>query len=235
MTAVDGVLFGIVVIAALVQATIGVGFALIMVPVAAVARPDMLPGAVILLMIPLNAWVAWRERGALDAFGTSWITAGRVAGALAGLWVLRVVSARGLDLLIGGSTLLAVAASVLVPRFRPDRGAFVTAGVVTGITETTTGIGGPPLALVFQHQTPSALRANVAMCFLIGEILSVMLLVAVGSLGALQVRAALILLPGMGLGILCSGPARQRLDPGMLRRLVLVFAAVSAVWIILKA
>ena len=235
MTPADGLLFGIAVVASLVQATIGVGFALILVPVAAVARPAILPGAVILLMIPLNAWVAWRERGALDAFGTGWITAGRVAGALAGLCILTVLSARGLDLLVGGSTLLAVAASVLVPRFRPGRGAFVTAGLVTGITETTTGIGGPPLALVFQHQTPSALRANVALCFLIGEILSIVLLIAVGSIGAFQVRAAMILMPGMVLGVLCSGPARRRLDAGLLRHLVLLFAFVSATWILLKA
>jgi hypothetical protein len=41
---------------------IGVGFALIVAPIAAIIRPDLLPGAILILMLPLNAFVAWRER-----------------------------------------------------------------------------------------------------------------------------------------------------------------------------
>ena len=165
MSGTTVILIVVAAVSALIQSTIGVGFALIMVPVAAVLRPELLPGGIIILMLPLNAWVAWRERGDVDGFGTSWITGGRVIGGFAGLGVLAILSKRGLNLLIGASTLMAVAASVLAPRFRPGRSAFAAAGLVTGVTETTTGIGGPPLALVFQHHTPAALRATLAACF----------------------------------------------------------------------
>ena len=220
---------------AMIQATIGVGFALIMVPVVAVLRPELLPGGIILLMLPLNAWVAWRERGELDRSGTGWTTAGRFLGGFAGIGVLAVLSRRGLDLLIGASTLMAVAASVLAPRFRPGHGAFAAAGFVTGVTETTTGIGGPPLALVFQHHTPPALRATLATCFLVGEVLSVALLAISGSLGGPQLALAAVLVPAVAIGVAASGPARGLFDARRLRSAVLLFAAVTAVWIVLRA
>ena len=233
MTAVDITLFVAAIVGALVQSTIGVGFALIMAPLAAILRPDLLPGALILLAMPLNAWVAVRERHALDLVGMKWITAGRVVGGFAGLAMLAVMSARGLNLLIGIATILAVAASLLAPRFTPGRSAFATAGLVTGVTETATGIGGPPLTLVFQHQPPATLRANVAVCFLIGEVLSIGLLVAAGSLGLTQLVAALALVPAVGIGILFSDAARRRVEARALRKLVLLFALLSAAVLIL--
>ena len=40
--------------------------------------------------------------------------------------------------------------------------AFLAAGLITGITETATGIGGPPLALTLQHRPVSEMRATIA-------------------------------------------------------------------------
>lgn len=235
MSPADFGLFAVVVVAALAQATTGIGFALIVAPVAAFLQPSLLPGALILLMIPLNAWVFWRERGAIDRHGIAWISGGRIVGALVAIWILAVLSVRALNLLIGASTLFAVAASVLAPRFRPDRGAFVTAGLVTGVTETATGIGGPPLALVFQHRTPAELRANVALCFLIGEVMSVALLVPAGLMGRDQVLAAALLLPAVLLGVAAASPLHARVQPRALRILVLAFAALSSLFIIARA
>ena len=228
MTTLDVAIFAVAAIAALVQATIGVGFALILAPVAAILRPELLPGTLILLAMPLNAWVAARERQALTSAGMSWITAGRMLGTFAGLALLAAMSRRGLNDLIGVATILAVVASVLAPRFDPSRTAYATAGLVTGITETATGIGGPPLTLVFQHQPPATLRANVALCFLIGEVLSMGFLVASGIIGLSQARNAALLMPAVGLGLWLSSPLRGRVDAKQLRKLVLAFAVLSS-------
>lgn len=235
MTGADLALAATVAVAATAQATTGIGFALVVAPVAAAIRPDLLPGALILLMLPLNAWVFWRERGGVDKVGVGWITAGRVVGALLALALLATLSQRGLSLLIGVSTLLAVLASWLAPRFRPDRAAFATAGLVTGVTETATGIGGPPLALVFQHRPPPELRASVALSFLLGEIMSVALLLPAGLLTRDQMVAFLALLPAVAVGVAASFPLRARLPAGALRTIVLVFAAVSSVLIVARA
>ncbi|MGO4711122.1 sulfite exporter TauE/SafE family protein [Bradyrhizobium sp. 2TAF24] len=222
----------VVAVAGFVQAAIGVGFALIVAPVMALVAPTFLPGGLLLLMLPLNAFVAWRERRAVDWFGTGWITAGRTAGTFAGYWILVAVSSALLNLLVGAATLLAAVASLLAPKFAPSRPAFLAAGLVTGVTETATGIGGPPLALVYQHHSAAQLRANVALCFLIGEVFSLLLLAASGRLAWWQAGASLLLLPALVLGIACSRFAHALLDRQRLRLFVLGFAIVSGLVLI---
>src|SRR6185437_16170058 len=73
--------------AAFVQGTTGVGFALIVAPVVGLLSPDLLPLCLLVLMLPLNLYVAWRERGAIDRSGAQWITGGRFLGTFVGLWV----------------------------------------------------------------------------------------------------------------------------------------------------
>jgi uncharacterized membrane protein YfcA len=219
--------------AAFVQATIGVGFALILAPILAFAAPELLPVALLLLMLPLNAFVGWREREALDWFGSGWITAGRALGTLFGFWILVAVSSATLNLLVGIATLAAALASLLAPAFNPNRSAFIAAGLMTGITETATGIGGPPLALVFQHHAAASLRANVAVCFLIGEMFSLILLAATGRLNLWQIQEAGLLLPALAIGAFASQRVHVGLDQRRLRLFVLGFAIVSGVALIL--
>jgi len=224
----------VVVVAAFVQGTTGLGFALIVAPVVGIADPGLLPVALLVLMIPLNVYVAWRERGRVDRSGAGWITAGRLVGTLGGLWVLVVVPTDRLALLIGVSTIVAAVTALVAPAFRPGRGAFVVAGAVTGVTETSTGIGGPPLALVYQHEPPPVLRSTVAVCFVVGEVISLALLATAGKADVEQFRAALILLPALALGALLSRWVHHRLDGRLMRLIVLIFAVASGVVVIIQ-
>jgi uncharacterized membrane protein YfcA len=126
----------------------------------------------------------------------------------------------------------AIGVGTLAPAFNPDRNAFIAAGAVTGITETATGIGGPPLALVYQHHAAASLRANVAVCFFIGKLFSLALLAANGKLTLWQVEAAALLVPGLAPGGLCSRIVHSRLDQKLLRVFVLGFAIVSGLVLI---
>ena len=212
---------------AFVQASVGVGFALVLSPVLAVLAPGLLPGCVLLLMLPLNLFVAWRERAALDGRGASWITAGRCAGALAGLGVLALLSAPMLRLFVGAATLLTAAGSLLTGEFALRAPALLAAGVVTGVTETATGVGGPPMALLYQHQPAPVLRSTLATCFLLGELVSLLLLLAVGRLLREQVVTCALLLPVLASGAWASRWLRGRFTGGRLRVAVLVFAVLS--------
>jgi hypothetical protein len=224
-----------VVIAALIQGGIGVGFALIVAPVAAVLRPDLLPGAVLIMMLPLNAYVAWRERHHFDLPSAGWITAGRVVGTFGGLWILLVVTTATLDMLVGITTILAAAATKLAPKFSPNRGAYVGAGLVTGVTETATGIGGPPLALVYQHHPGPSLRATIALCFLVGELFSLAVLGAEHRLSFAQFRDAMLLMPPLVLGLACSGLVHRWLSAARLRDALLLFAMLSGALLIIQS
>jgi uncharacterized protein len=213
--------------AAFLQGTIGIGFALVVAPVMGLLRPDLLPVCLLLLMLPLNFHVAWRERSSIDRRGAGWITAGRFAGTFAGVWVLTVLSTRDLDLLIGGSTVIAALAALVAPPFAPNPRSCVAVGLFTGVTETATGVGGPPLALLYQHRTAPILRATVATCFFVGEVISLALLALVGRIGIEQMLAVTLLLPAVLLGSAASRFAHGLIDERLLRIGVLTFALVT--------
>ncbi|MBQ0863830.1 sulfite exporter TauE/SafE family protein [Streptomyces smyrnaeus] len=219
--------------AAFVQGASGLGYALIVAPVAGLVDPGLLPVFLLASMIPLNLYVAWRERSSLDLRGAGWITGARLAATPAGLLLLAVIPERDLGLFVGGATVLAALVSLAAPEFAPGRGAFVGAGLVTGITETATGVGGPPLALVYQHRPPSELRSTVAVCFLVGEIASLVLLFATGRGHADHLGTVLWVLPALAAGAALSRLVHQRLDARRLRLAVLVFALVSGLVLML--
>jgi uncharacterized protein len=224
-----------VAIAGLVQGAIGVGFALIVAPLAAALSPEMIPGSILILMLPLNAFVAWRERAHFDLSSAGWITLGRFGGTFVGLPILLVVSTPVLDIIVGASTVIAAIATKFAPVFAPSRTAYVGAGVITGVTETATGIGGPPLALVYQHHPAPTLRATIALCFLVGQLFSLAVLLVGGRLNLAQVSDVVLLMPALALGLLASGWAHRRLDTKRLRDALLVFAVVSGLLLIVQA
>ncbi|MFB7416632.1 TSUP family transporter [Streptomyces sp. NPDC056121] len=234
-TQILAVLAVTVAVAAFVQGSSGLGFALIVAPVAGILDPGLVPVFVLASMIPLNLYVAWRERSSLDLRGAGWITGARLAATPAGLAVLWLIPERGLGLFVGGATVLAAVASLTVPAFTPGRAAYVGAGAVTGLTETATGVGGPPLALVYQHRPPAELRSTVAACFLIGEVASLALLFATGKAEVTELGEAVALLPAIAAGAWLSRLVHHRLDARRMRLFVLVFALVSGLVLILRA
>lgn len=222
-----------VAVAAFVQGSSGLGFALIVAPVAGIIDPHLVPVFVLASMIPLNLYVAWRERASLDLRGAGWITAARLAATPAGLAVLWLIPERSLGVFVGVATVLAAVVSLAAPAFTPGRAAYVGAGAVTGLTETATGVGGPPLALVYQHRPPAELRSTVAACFLIGEVASLALLFGTGEAQVTELGRAVVLLPAIAVGAWLSRLVHHRLDARRTRLFVLVFALVSGLVLML--
>lgn len=229
------VLFVVVAFAAFVQGSTGMGFALVAVPVMGIVQADLLPVVVLALMIPLNLYVANRELEAVDWRGAGWISGGRLVGTAGGFAVLVAVPTSNLTLLIGGFTVLAVLVSLAAPSFVPGRRAQLFAGVVTGVTETATGVGGPPLVMVYQHRAAPVLRSTVALCFLVGEVISLGVLLATGRIVGIQVGVAALLLPAVGAGALASHAVHHRVGGPRLRSGVLIFALASGIVLLLKA
>jgi uncharacterized membrane protein YfcA len=171
----------------------------------------------------------------VDQSGVTWISAGRAVGTFGGLGILLLVTAPQMSLLIGISTVLAAVVTLLAPSFQPGRAAYLTAGLVTGVTETSTGIGGPPLALVYQHRPGPVLRATVASCFVIGEVISLAILGLSGKVSQHQILTALALLPAVVLGAFLSRMVHHRLDGMFMRYVVLGFAIVSGIAVTVQA
>lgn len=230
-----GFAWAAVLLAAFVQGSTGVGFALIVVPVLGLIAPAQLPVALLMLMLPLNAFVVWRERASLDLRSGGWITIGRLFGTMGGVEILSLVPARHMSLLIGVSTIVATLVTLLVPAFVPSRSAFIAAGLVTGVTETATGIGGPPLALVYQHHPAAVMRSTIAFCFLLGELMSLAVLWRAGYAKLAHVEVACQLLPALIAGALLSRLVHGRIEAPVMRGFLLSFSLVSATLLLLRA
>ena len=218
-----------------VQGASGMGFALMVAPVLTMIAPSLLPVCVLMLMLPLNAYVAWRERHALDKRGAAWISAGRMVGTFGGLAVLALLSAQALAVFVGVSTIAAAAVTWFIPAFAPGLLAFVCAGLITGVTETATGIGGPPLALTLQHRPVSEMRATIAVCFLVGEVISLIMLFLLGKIQPVHLQATLQLLPALAVGMFASRFVHHRINARFMRWFVQAFAIVSGSVLLIKA
>jgi uncharacterized protein len=216
-------------VGAMVQGSVGFGANIVAVPVVAVLEPDALPATLALVVIPLVAVMAVREWHALDRAGVSWITVGRIPGTVVGAAVIAVVSADTLSVLLGAGVLLAVAMSVLTTTIPVNGVTATTAGFASGAMGTATAIGGPPLALLYQHHEGPVLRATLAVAFAVGSVFSIVALAIAGAIEWWHIVLAAALLPGLLAGLVLSRLLVHRLDRGWLRPAVLIFAAVTSV------
>ncbi len=235
MTITTIALLSIVVAAsAFIQGAVGVGFALIIAPVFSLVNPELVPVVLLVIMLPLNFLVMFRERDHLDKPGTAWITVGRTVGGFLGVLILAWISARSLNILIGVSTVAAAAASLAAPSFSPGIKSLLGAGFITGITETATGIGGPPLALAYQHHPPAVLRSTIAACFLIGELISLVMLAVGGRVTVGHLVDSLYFLPAVLIGVWLSRLVHHRIGGKGLRAGVMIFAIAAGLFLTLR-
>ena len=120
---------------------------------------------------------------------------------------------------------------VAVPPLR----ALVAAGFLSGVGATTTSIGGPPIAVLYQHQPARQIRNTLAVYFALGAIISLVALAISGDLSWHQTAVAGVLAPGVPIGLWLSGVLRRRLDVRSIRTGVLLVCAASAVVLVARS
>jgi uncharacterized membrane protein YfcA len=236
------VTIGAVVVAAIatiagatIQGAIGFGMNLVTVPVLALALPEALPVAVIVLGFGIAISMLRHEHHALDRAGIGWILVGRIPGTVCGALIVATVSISVLQGVVAVVVLVLVAASLLVPPLPVTRGTQLTAGAVSGVTGTAAGIGGPPLALLYQHHPGPTIRSTLAAAFLFGTVLSFVTLALVGEAGVDQLLLGVGLTPLALLGSVAGRRFHDQLDRGWLRPSVLIFAAIAAATVLVDA
>lgn len=212
---------------AVVQGSVDFGFALVVVPVLTFVRPEVLPAVVLLLILPLSATMAVRERRAVEVVGFVYLLAGRLVGTFVGAGLLLLVPEDYLSALFGGFVVVAVLTSSFAPEISLSNRTRAAGGVASGIMGTAAGIGGPPLALIFQSRSGSEIRATLAATFIVGTSLSLLALALAGRLGPDHLLLALELLPVLLLGLWAANYMAGLLAGRWLRPAILLFAAAS--------
>lgn len=218
----------VMVLGTTVQAALGFGLALVAAPLLHLLDAAFVPGPVILCVLTLSLWVYWQERSAVDLERVPLLVGGRFLGALLAIAVLGALSPATFDIVFGVVVLLAVLLSCLHPNLQASTRNVLLATLASGFMGTLSGIGGPPLALVYQNAGVSRLRANLALIFLFGGSLSLLLLVFSGNFGWRELQLGVLLQPGVVAGVLLARPLRRRLDPAMVRPLLLALCSLAA-------
>lgn len=229
------VLAATVVVGALVQSLVGLGVGLVAAPGVALTAPELMPGVLLWLAAVMPIVTLARERDAIDWRGLGWSVPARIPGTVVGVAMVAWFSERQLGVAVGVMVLVAVALTVKTVRLPVNAGTLMTAGFVSGVTGTATSIGGPPLALLYQHRDPRQIRCTLAVYFILGAVLS---LGGLGVAGALEVRELLLaalLAPGLLVGFLVSNVLRRRVDPNHIRVGVLAVCGLSALVLLVRS
>ncbi len=211
----------VVAIGATVQASVGFGLALISTPLLVLIDPRLVPGPMIFASMLLVVLTAWRERDSMDLAGIGWGVAGRLPGVVAASLIVASVSEDQLSRAIAIMVLLGVALSIGGPRLRPQPVTLMGAGLLSGFMGTLSAIGGPPMALVYQHETGPRLRGTLSGYFVVGGALSLAGLWSVGKVGTPELAGAAVLMPGILVGFAASRWIAPVIDAGYTRPAVL--------------
>jgi len=227
-------IFAAVFTGALVQGSIGFGLNLIAVPVIAVYQPAALPAASIILALPMTLGSALREHSHIDLAAVLWTTLGRLPGVVLGAWIVSRLAPEALSLLIGGVVVFAVLMSAASVSISIDRRSQAVAGFLGGLMGTASSIGGPPMALLYQNQPGPKVRATLGAAFLVGTMLSLSALGAVGEVSTLHWRFGGSMVPAVLLGLSTSRFVHGWLDAGWLRPCVLGFSALAGLGVVVR-
>jgi len=225
----------IVAIAACIQGSIGFGLAMLAAPLLVLIEPDLVPAPLIVNGLLLTFLMAYRERRSIDVQGVTWMATGCVPGIVIASVVLTVISADGFTILFSILVLLAVALSALGYSIRFTKTNVLIAGTFSGFMGTTSSIGGPPVALVYQNSTGAQMRGTLSAYFFICGILALVGLFIVGWFGIDELWLALSLLPGLIIGFAVSSITSGKLDRYSLRPAVLVLSGIAAIAVLARA
>ena len=221
--------------AALVQGVIGFGLGVVSVPILTLLDPVFTPIPQLMMSVPLAFGTAFREWTDVDKAGIGWVTLGRLPGAIAGTWLLTRISDDVLGVVIGVIVLAAVVVSNrgwYVPITRTSR---LAAGVTAGFTGTTSGIGGPPIALLYRRSRPEEARSTVGALLAIGLFVNLAVLGAAGAIEQSDIDVSLRLVVPALAGFGASSLVKGRVDAGRFRAGVLVVSAVAAGALVLRS
>lgn len=224
-----------VVLGAGVQGLVGLGLGLTAAPVVTLVAPELMPGLLLVLgtLLPMIHLVT--ERSHIDWRGLAWTLPARIPGTVVGAWLVAVASTQHLGIMVGVVVLLAVLVTWRAVQVPVTPTSLTIGGVISGVTATTSSIGGPPIAILYQRRPPQQIRDTLAVYFVIGSVMSLAALAIAGELPARQIWLALILCPVLFAGLAMGRWVGRRVAPETIRPALLVVCAVSAVVLIVRS
>jgi len=222
-----------VLVAAMVQAVSGFGFALLSVPLMTLAV-DAHTAVIVstLTGVLVTTSLAWRLRENADVVLARRLAVAAYAGMPLGLAVFLFVGERTLLRLLGLAVAVAVVLLVAgVDLSRRGRGLELGAGFVSGVLSTSVSTNGPPIVFALQSRRlgADAFRGTITMVFAFCNLGAMAAFLLAGEVTLDGLRASAVSVPALLVGQALGRPLRPRLQGERFRWLVVgLLTAVAA-------
>ncbi len=226
---------GVVGLGAIVQGTIGFGMAVVAAPFLYQIDPALVPGPLIFSGMAIGALSARRYASEIDVSILGYALLGRVPGSMIGVLILTLVSIQHLSLVLGGAVLLAVVGSLFPYQLKTTPFTLFSAGLCSGMMGTAASIGGPPMALLLQNESGNRIRANLAVFFVVGSFISLVMLGINDLLSKEQLIYGVCLFPAVLMGHWMASKVAEKVEKERIRQIMLVLCSISGITAILSA
>lgn len=224
-----------VLVGAVVQNLVGLGLGLVAAPVITLVAPELMPDVLLWLATALPLVTLWRDHDDIDWRGLGWTVPTRLVGTVAAVAAVAAISPAALGVLIGLVVLAAVVLTWRAVTVPLNRGTLLGAGLLGGFAGTASSVGGPPLAILYQHSPPQRMRTTLAVYFTTGSAISLLGLGLGGQLSLSHFWVSLAVLPMLFVGTLAGSRLRRRIPLARVRPAVLAVCAASALVLLVRS
>ena len=226
----------LIIFGAITQSAIGIGFG-IPAGILVLLEPSMVPSCIILMgsfLALSNAMLSYKDIIKVDLI---YSYTGRVIGSILAMPLIFLTLGTDYYLIIFG-VLLLIATYLSAKKWDivATKKNITIAGTASGLMGTLTGIGGPPMAIVYQNSSAKKVVATLNMFFGIGALFSVLLFIYYDLINLPEVMKSIYLTPGLIIGTYIG---RRKIIREFVNRnlknLIIAVCFISAVVIILDA
>lgn len=222
-------------VGAFVQGCLGFGVGVVTAPVVTLMEPTLMPVAVLVLGAAFAAATTVHDWRDIDRNGVLLALVGRAPGMVLGVLVVAMLPLAVLEFVVAVSVIAAVLFSGRRVALVRTPVSLLLAGAASGFTGTAAGIGGPPMALLYQRADSATLRSTLGAFFATGAVGSLLLLALAGEAPVTALLTGLSMMPVLALGFALATVSRARLSHGWLRRGVLALSLVSAMALLARS
>lgn len=216
------------------QSMSGLGLAVIASPILVLINPNFLPAPILALGCILSLLSCIRYRQQLHFKSIRLALLGRFPGSLLGVSLLVLLPPMFFAVCFSLFILLSVLLSYKHISIGHCPRNLLIAGFCSGLMGTTTSVGGPPIALVYQNSKVGTARAELGLFFLVGTLMSLLLLLISGNINYYQLQLTAPLVPAVFIGFGLSLWLDKYFKQVFLKPLIAALSVVSCSIILLK-
>lgn len=230
---------GVVLFAGFVRGTAGFGFPMVFTPVMLlIMEPKAVVPVSLLLALLSNIVVLVHSFRIVNVKRLLPMIIGSTVGVPLGVLIISVISPSPLKVLIGGITVFLALLMLLnvTPRFANERPASGIAGFLSGLLNSSTSLGGPPVVLFMHNQNwpKDSIHANLAGFFLYMTTISLIGLAIPGLVTSGIVLTAASLIPGLVIGVVLGMQAFKHFNERYFRVMSIVIVVCSGIIAVLS-